>query len=115
MVLAAPLVVGGMLLTAMNFLIGVVATPKVNPIVVYAAAIIGLLIYSVIVTVIMAYIKTTFVLWAEDQNVFAANRPEYSRLLTDAAGEAGEGHHVIPDADMYQMQQEQPEPPRERL
>lgn len=107
--------VGGMLLLALMLMIGSIAIGHmIDPLVVVVSCTIGLFIYGIITTVLIAYIKTTFVLWAEDQDVFAVNRPEYARLLTQAASEAGAGSHVMPEADMYQKQEEEAHP-REAL
>ena len=38
--------------------------------------------------VIVSYIKTVFVVWAEDRHIFATNQPEYSQIL-DAGVPAG--------------------------
>merc|ERR1712098_121097 len=106
MVLGAPLTVGGMLLLASLLIIGSIAMHTVDPLVVIVVSFIGLFIYGIITTVVIAYIKTTFVMWAENQDVFAANRPVYSRVLTQAATKAGMGAHVMPEADLYRQQEE---------
>merc|ERR1712098_326237 len=95
MVLGAPLTVGGMLLLASLLIMGSIAMHTVDPLVVIVVSFIGLFIYGIITTVVIAYIKTTFVMWAENQDLFAVNRPKYSQLLEQAATEAGARAHVF--------------------
>ena len=52
----------------------------------------GLVIYMIMVSVIKSYIKTTFVIWAQDRDLFATNQPEYSQIIDEAMPSRDDTH-----------------------
>lgn len=86
-VIAAPLFIGLLLLILTNVLIVLIFVQIISPLVIILASDLAIFIYLTMTTVITAYVKTCFVVWAEDREIFATDYPEYGQLLNQEAND----------------------------